>query len=206
MKKSIQVLILTLIFSTSINAQSTERFIRIIGNAKKEIKADRSKVYFSISEMKVNNYDKNSNDVTYKAAYNEVISKFSEIGIKENDIKNSLKNRNNYNRLKLKNFYIETDLNNLEKISNIVINGFRITDTKYIYSKTDSNLETELSLKAIKDAKRKAKAICVGINKKVGKILNVEVKEAGFSSRTKENKESNIIQTYKVTITFKLID
>jgi hypothetical protein len=41
---------------------------------------------------------------------------------------------------------------------------------------------------------------------KVGKILNIEVKEGGFSSSTKENKESNTIKTYKVTITFKLID
>jgi hypothetical protein len=41
---------------------------------------------------------------------------------------------------------------------------------------------------------------------KVGKILNIEVKQGDFSSRTKESKENSTIKTYKVTITFKLID
>ena len=117
-----------------------------------------------------------------------------------------LKKLNSYNNTSSKNFYIESDFNNLEKITNIVANGFRITDTKYLYGKIDDNLETELSLKAIQDAKRKAKTICNDIKMKVGKILNIEVKEGGFSSSTKENKESNTIKTYKVTITFKLID
>ena len=72
MKKTIQTLILTLIFSTSIYGQSTERFIRIIGNAKKEIKADKAKVYFTISESKATKYSKNKEDITYEDAYKEV--------------------------------------------------------------------------------------------------------------------------------------
>jgi len=206
MKKSIQILILTLIFSTSIYAQSTERFIRIIGNAKKEIKASKAKVYFTISELKTTKYSKNKEDISYEDAYNEVVSKFANIGILEDNLKIAFKKRNNYNKSNSKNFYIESDFNNLEKITNISVEGFRITDTKYLYGKTDKNLETELSLKAIQDAKRKAKAICNDIDMKVGKILNIEVKEGDFSSRTKENKESNTIKTYRVTITFKLID
>ena len=206
MKKTIQTLILTLIFSTSIYGQSTERFIRIIGNAKKEIKADKAKVYFTISESKATKYSKNKEDITYEDAYKEVVSKFTELGISEDDIKKAFIKRNSYNNTSSKNFYIESDFNNLEKITNIVANGFRITDTKYLYGKIDDNLETELSLKAIQDAKRKAKTICNDIKMKVGKILNIEVKEGGFSSSTKENKESNTIKTYKVTITFKLID
>lgn len=206
MKKTIQILILTLIFSTSIYGQSKDRFIRIIGNAKKEIKAEKAKVYFTVSELKANKYSKNKEDVSYENVYSEVVSKFAELGILENDINKVFKNRNSYNKTTSNNFYIESDFNNLKKITNILINGFRITETKFLYGRTDDNLETELSLKAIKDAKRKAKAICDEIKMKVGKILNIEVKEGDFSSRPKESKENSTIITYKVTITFKLID
>ena len=206
MKKSIQVLILTLIFSTSIYAQSTERFIRIIGNTKKEIKADKAKVYLTISEVKVSKWSKNKEEVTYETAYNEVLSKFAEIGIIENDLKRVFKKGSSYNKSNSKNFYIEIDFSNLDKIRDVIVDGFRITNTKYIYSKTDDNLETELSLKAIKDAKRKAKNICDDIDMKVGEILNIEVKEGGFSSSNKEKNEDKMIKIYKVTITFKLID
>ncbi len=205
MKKTIQILILTVLFSSSIFAQSTERFIRIIGNSKKEIKARNAKVYFTISEVKASKYAKNKEEITYENAYNEAISKLSKVGIKESDIKLALKKRS-YNNTNSKNFYIETELGNLDKLSNIVSNGFRITSTMYLFSEIDNNLETELSLKAIKDAKRKAKAICDDIDKKVGKILNIEVKEGDFSTNKKENKENSYIKTYKVTITFKLVD
>ena len=157
-------------------------------------------------KSKATKYSKNKEDITYEDAYKEVVSKFTELGISEDDIQKAFKKLNSYNNTSSKNFYIESDFNNLEKITNIVANGFRITDTKYLYGKIDDNLETELSLKAIQDAKRKAKTICNDIKMKVGKILNIEVKEGGFSSSTKENKESNTIKTYKVTITFKLID
>ncbi len=110
------------------------------------------------------------------------------------------------NNANYKNFYFETELSNLDKLFNIVSNGFRITSTMYLFSKIDDNLETELSLKAIKDAKRKAKAICGSIDKKVGKILNIEIKEGDFLTKKKENKENSYIKTYKVTITFKLVD
>jgi uncharacterized protein YggE len=206
MKKTIQILILTLIFSTSIYGQSTERFIRIIGNAKKEIKAEKAKVYFTVSEVKATKYSTNKEDLSYENAYSSVVSKFAELGIQENDIKKAFKKRNKYNKITSKNFFIESDFNNLEKITNIVVTGFRFTDTKYLFGKTDDYLETELSLKAIQDAKRKAKALCDEIKMKVGKILNIEVKQGDFSSRTKESKENSTIKTYKVTITFKLID
>ena len=205
MKKSIQILVLTLLFSSSIFAQSTERFIRIIGNSKKEIKATNAKIYFTISEVKASKYGKAKEEITYESAYNETISKLSEIGIKESDIKLAFKKRS-YNNANSKNFYVETTLSNLDKLSNIVSNGFRITSTMYLFSEIDKNLETELSLKAIKDAKRKAKAICDDIDKKAGKILNIEVKEGDFTTNKKENKENNYIKTYKVTITFKLVD
>lgn len=205
MKKTIQILILTLIFSTSIYGQSTERFIRIIGNAKKEISANKAKVQFSVSEQKANKYNENSKDLSYEEAYKAVITELSKIGINESELQLMIKSKS-YSRANSKNYYIVTDFDRLEKISNIQVNGFKISDIKYLFDISDENLETELSLIAINDAKRKAKAICDEIKMKVGKILNIEVKESGYGTDKIENKKDEIIKSYRVAITFKLVD
>ena len=205
MKKTIQILILTLIFSTSIYGQSTERFIRIIGNAKKEVSANKAKVQFSISEQKANKYNENSKDFTYEDAYNSAISELSKIGIDESELQLLIKSKS-YSRGNSKNYYVITDFDKLEKISNIQVDGLKIFDIKYLFDISDEDLETELSLKAINDAKRKAKAICDEINMEVGKILNIEVKESGYGTEKIENKKDEIIKSFRVAITFKLVD
>lgn len=205
MKKSIQILILTLIFSTTIYGQSTERFIRIIGNAKKEINANKAKVQFSISEQKANKNNENSKDISYEEAYNSTISELSKIGIYESELQLIIQGHS-YSRSNSKNYYVLTDFDKLEKISNIQVDGLRISNIKYLFDITDEDLETELSIKAINDAKRKAKAICDEINMKIGKILNIEVKESGYGTEKIENSKDEIIKSYRVAITFKLVD
>lgn len=205
MKKTIQILILTLIFSTTIYGQSTERFIRIIGNAKKEVSANKAKVQFSISEQKANKYNENSKDISYEDAYNSTISELSKIGIDESELQLIIQSKS-YSRGNSKNYYVITDFDKLEKISNIQVDGLKISDIKYLFDISDEDLETELSLKAINDAKRKAKAICDEINMEIGKILNIEVKESGYGTEKIENKKDEIIKSYRVAITFKLVD
>ncbi len=205
MKKTIQLLILTLILSTSVYSQSTERFIRIIGNAKKEISADKAKVQITISEQKANKYNENSKDISFEEAYNSTITELSKIGIKESELEIVIQGKS-YSRGNSKNYYVITDFDKLENISNIQVDGMRIKDIKYLFDMSDEDLETELSLKAINDAKRKAKAICDEINMRVGKILNIEVKESSYGTEKIENKKEDIIKSYRVAITFKLVD
>lgn len=205
MKKTIQILSLTLFISSFVNAQSTERFIRIIGNAKKEINANKAKVQFFISEQRASKYNENSKNISYEDAYNFAITELSKIGIKESELKLTIQNKN-YSREKSKNYFVITDFDKLEKISNIQAGSFRVTDIKYLFDISDEDLETQLSLKAINDAKRKAKAICDEINMKVGKILNMEVKESVYGTNRIESKKEDFIISYKVAITFKLVD
>jgi len=103
-------------------------------------------------------------------------------------------------------FVLETDFKNLEKLFKINHPGFRITNTSFIYENLNENLESKLSLEAIGDAKRKAKSICDEIDKELGKILNIEVKEGYFSSNIREDKNENRYITYRVAITFQLIE
>lgn len=205
MKKTTYLLILALIFSTCIHSQSTERFIRIIGNAKQEIKANKAKVYFTISEIKKNKFRK-TEEQEYDEVYNAVIAEFKKSGLNEKNIKKSIENLSKNRYSNSNEFFIEVNNNDLEKFTDISHPGFKIKKIRYVYDKTDKSLESELSLQAIADAKRKAKAICQEIDMEVGKILNIEVKEGDFSSNYKESKDERSLITYKVTITFKLID
>ncbi len=205
MKKAIQLLILTLILSTSVYSQSTERFIRIIGNAKKEISADKAKIQITISEQKANKFNANSKDISFEEAYKSTISALSKIGIEERELEIIIQGKS-YSRSNSKKYYVITDFDKLEKISNIQVHGMRIKGVKYLFDISDEDLETELSLKAINDAKRKSKAICDEINMKVGKILNIELKESSCGTKKRESKKEEVIQSYRVAITFKLID
>lgn len=205
MKKTIQLLILALTLSTSVFSQSTERFIRIIGNAKKEISAEKAKVQITISEQKANKYKQNPKDISFEEAYSSTITELSKIGIKESELELVIQGKS-YLRGNSINYYVITDIDKLEKISNIQIDGMRINSIKYLFDMSDEDLEVELSLKAINDAKRKAKAICDEVNMKVGKILNIEVKESSYGTEKIEKKKEDMIKSYRIAITFKLVD
>ena len=204
MIKLFQTAFLILLMTSNINAQSTERFIRIIGSAKKEVKAKKAKIYFSISELKENKHQKTESK-SYDEVYAEFIAKFEELDFNAIAINKSYKKRKSYNKIDSKNFFIESDINSLDKLMSIKIKGFQISAVKYL-TLLDENIETELSLQAIEDAKRKASAICNRVKMKLGKILNIEVKSNGFDKKTNESKEASSIKTYKVSITYKLID
>lgn len=138
--------------------------------------------------------------------YKAVIAEFKENGLSEKNINTSTENLSKYGRNYSKEFFSEVDYNDLEKLTNITHPGFKIKKTMYVYDKVDKNLESELSLQAITDAKRKAKTICQEVNMEVGKILNIELKKGEFSTDYKESKNERSLITYNVTITFKLID
>lgn len=201
--KLVKLIILTLCLSTFIGAQSTERFIRIIGNAKKEIQANKAEVHFSISEVRENSYGK-IEAKPYDSVYQEVMSKIEGIGIKEKDVKSFFKPGGSYRNTASKSFFVETDIPAAEKLKNLSIQGLIFKKIEYQYEEVNSVLETELSLSAIKDAKRKAKAICDEIDMKLGGILNIEVKES--NRPLSAVKEETKMATYNVTITFKLVE
>ncbi len=204
MKKTILLVFISLFISSFSFAQSAERFIRIIGNAKKEISAQKTKVQFSISEQKSRSISQQE-EISFEDAYAAAIAALSKVGIEEDELRVVVES-NSYARMTTKNYAVITDLDKLEGLSTINLSTFRIKNISYIYDAPDQALETELSLKAINDAKRKAKAICDDINMKVGKILNIEVKETGFGTDPREKKKESNVHGYRVAVTFKLID
>lgn len=205
MKKTVLFLLLILISASFVQAQSTERFIRIIGNAKKEIRASKAKVQFSVSAQKASSYNETSKDVSLEEAYSATMAELAKNGVSESDVQPFIKGRSSLGSA-ARSYYFIIDFDKLEKINQIQVAGFNMADIKYIFEAPDENLETQLSLEAINDAKRKAKAICDEINKEVGKILNIEIKEAGFGAEQLENNKDVMIHSYRVAVTFKLVD
>lgn len=203
MKNSLFFLVFTLIFSNLAEAQSTDKFIRIIGNAQEEVQADRVKVEFGITEIKANTYNQ-TEDKAYETVYDEVVLQLEENGFGENQFQKSYSNLNRGYNANSGLFILETAYENLEKIMNVNHPGFRVNNISYIYSEIDENLESKLSLIAIEDAKRKANFIADKTDKKLGQILNIEVREGEFSNNIREKKEAINVVSYRVTITFQL--
>lgn len=184
-------------------AQSTDKFIRIIGNANEEVQADRAKVEFGITEIKANSFNE-TEDKNYETVYNEVMEQFLENGFREDEIQKSYSNLNRGYNAGPVTFFLETDYENLNKFMNINHPGFRVVNINYIYSDIEKDLESRLSLEAIEDGKRKANFLAEKINRKLGPILNIEVKEGEFSSNVREKKEEKSLISYRVTITFQM--
>lgn len=208
MKKTLKITLVILMFANNIIAQSTERFIRIIGNSSYEFKADTYRVYFNISEILPNNYNKEE----YKSLQSnitETMDFLKKNGIKENQIFKNYKNKNseNYNNVKSEFYYMDiTNKETLSKINSMKNTGFKIEMTKFLYLNIDPNIETNLSKQAISDANRKANSIAKEIGKKVGKVLNIEDKSASCCTDFGETDQDSVTKKYTLNITFEMLD
>jgi hypothetical protein len=209
MKKT--MLIITLFLFCIINAQSTDRFIRIVGNSAYDFKADSYRVYYNISEILPNEYAK-TDYKSLESNVSELNENLKKIGIKENQININYKNKNmsyggGYGNAKINFYYV--DINSKELLNNffsIKSNGFKIENTKFLYKNSNENIEFNLAKNAIDDAKRKANSIAKEIKMNVGKILNIEDKSSGCCSNFGELDTDEINKKYTIHVTFQLID
>ena len=208
MKNTLKISLIILMFANNIIAQSTERFIRIIGNSSCEFKADTYRVYFNISEILPNNYSKEEYK-SLESNITETMDFLKKNGIKENQIFKNYKSKNsaNYNNVKSEFYYTDTaNKDILSKINSMKNTGLKIEMTKFLYLNIDPNIETNLSKQAINDANRKANSIAKEIGKKVGKVLSVEDKSASCCSDFGETDQDSVTKKYTLNITFELLD
>ncbi len=210
MKKYLLTPLFLMAIHLATNAQSTEKFIRIVGNSSYEIKSNTTRVYFTISEN--SRYDKNTKTekTSYDSVYTKVASELKKIGIKETDFFSIIKpkNQSSYgSEMKSKSYYVDVnDKIKLEKLIDQKIIGFRIDNVKYLYSNSAENKEIEFAKKAIEDAERKAKSLAKSIGKSVGKVLNLEDKNTTCCSNIGEYEKETFSGKYTVNITFELLD
>lgn len=208
MKNRLKIALILVMFANAVIAQSTEKFIRIIGNSAYEFKADTYRVYFSVSEILPNNYNKEEYK-SLESNISETMDFFKKNGIKENQIFKNYKNKNSAknNNLKSESYYLDiTNKETLGKINLIKNTGFKTEMIKFLYLNIDPNIETNLSKQAINDANRKANSIAKEIGKKVGKVLNIEDKSASCCSDFGETDQDSVTKKYTLNITYELLD
>lgn len=207
MKKQLKITLIILLFSGTITAQSTDRFIRIIGNSSYQFMADTYRVYFTVSEIVPNSYNKEE----YKSLESNIaesMESLKKMGVKENQIfKNyKSKNANNYD-VKSSFYYMDIDNKEiLNKITAMKNTGFKIDVTKFMYLNINPNIETNLSKEAINDAIQKGNSMAKEIGKKVGKLLNIEDKSVSCCTDFGEIDQDRITKKYTLYITFELLD
>ena len=200
--------ILSVVAANAVQAQSTERFIRIVGNAKKEYKANKATLVFTVSEVQPNEY----RQIKYKpveTVFQELIASLSKMGYSAADLNkdNAAAFSGGFQSVRTERYrLVLKDLSKLSEVSALVVEGVKTGDFKYLFDEPGYSNEEEMALNAVKDAERKAKKLASEIGKKVGKILNIEDKSSGCCREIQESGKPEVSHTYKVNVTFELLD
>jgi hypothetical protein len=208
MKNILKIALLVVVITTTSFAQTTERFIRIVGNSSYEFKADSYRVYFNVSEILPNNYSKEEYK-SLETSIQETMDFLKKNGVKENQIFKNYKNKNvgNYNNVKSEFYYVDvTNKETLSKITSLKNASFKVEMTKFLFLNIDPNIESNMSKQAINDANRKANSIAKEVGKKIGKILNIEDRTTTCCSDFGEVDQEIISRKYTLNITFELVD
>lgn len=190
----------------TVNSQSTEKFIRIVGNASLEKEANGATLQLIVAEVLPNEY-KQVKFKSFEEVKAEVIKKLAEINIPESSVKQAYKQFNNrYDKSISETYEIKiSDIKLLSDIRKIECEGATFQDLKFTFA--DPGLATEeiLAIKAIEDAKAKAQYIALKSGFKVGKILNIEDFSSGSCLTIPTKQESSHKLVYRLNITFELL-
>lgn len=201
--------LLLILFSFGIinlNSQSTEKFIRIVGNSSMEKEAIGATLQLTVAEVLPNEYKQ----IKFKSIEDvkaEMIRKLAEINIPESSIKPAYKQFNNRYDKTVSESY-ELNISNLKLISDlrkIECEGAGFQDLKFTFADPGLAAEEILAIKAIEDAKAKAQYIASKSGFKVGKILNIEDFSSGSCLTIPAKQEPTHKLVYRLNITFELL-
>ncbi len=190
-----------LLVSITLVGQSTEKFIRILGNASETFEATGVNLNFTVSEVAPNEY----RQIRYKSVDDvrkEVQEEFSKIGVNFSTAQENLSAIRNSKKL-TENYTITVKEDKANEILKLGIEGFQTQSPKYVFESPDENYESRMALMAIKDAKRKATAIAKEIGKEIGDILNID-DSASKKYEKQESRQKTSTLKYNVTVTFAL--
>lgn len=209
---SFVTLMFLMVFNPYINSQSSDKYIKIVGNAKTEINAEGISVTLLVSEIQPNDY----RQVRFKpieTVFQNLVTNLTKLGFKETDLKRDIKSMasGSYQTVKNEKYVlILADVEQLSKLMRADLEGVAMQEVKYLFKAPSIEAEESLAIDAIKDAERKAKRIAKEIGKKVGKIINIEDKSNGSLREMDETKsgmtDKVISKFYKVNVTFELND
>lgn len=202
-------LLLLFFLVNAAQSQNSDRFIRVVGNAKKEYVSNRAVLIFTVSEVQPNEY----RQVRYKsvdAVFQDLSAAIKQAGFNASSLVKDDSNplASGYQSTVRSERYRFT-LDNLSKLSEatgIVAEGAKLTEVKYQYDVPGIAAEDDLARNAMNDAERKAEKLAKEAGKKIGKILNIEDRSSGCCREIEEAIRPTIIHNYKVNVTYELVD
>lgn len=196
MKKVIFILCSICLSTFALKAQNSVNKIEVVGEAEIEVAPD----YFEYS-INLQEYLKPDNEkVSIETLEKTLVKAVEELGFKKDRLTiNSVNGMRNYNPTGKPNSFLESrnyvlrinsvnDINNLlPKLDKLGLSG---TSMNKKSTQKKAEIEKELRIKAIQDAKQKASSIAESVGKKVGDIILIQ--ESKFYDLSKNFEEEVI--------------
>ncbi len=202
MKKIITLLCAICLVSLTLKAQNNISKIEVTGQAEIEVAPD----YFEYS-INLQEYLKTDNEkVSIEFLEKSLVKAVEEIGLKKDNLTiNSVQGSKRYSSddklssfLESRNYILKiksiNDINNL--LPKLDKKGLTGTSLSKMTNKMQTEIEKELHIKAINDAKEKANNIAKSVGKKIGDILLISGDV--FSGLRKSWKSYDLIEDMKV--------
>lgn len=205
--KVLHTLFIILVLGTSVNAQEiSDEYIRIIGNAKETFDANEMQLTLNLQEQERNEYQK-TQEKSLEQIEEELSAALKSMGLRFQDMKEVFPPARHYGKQEQTNYVIKVKSKEKAKeLYKLKIPGLKVTDLKYLYDTSTSIDLMSMATQSIKDAKRKADALAQKMGKKVGRVLNVEDSSPSQMILPKSHSQNTYSLSYKITITYELLD
>ncbi len=195
------IAVISIAFTAS--AQSTERYIRVIGQSDYTYKANSATLTVTVSEQQANEY----RNVPYLSVDENVFALkrgIAQLGIDTGKVELALPETSRNLRTASQQYTVPvSDLGRLNGVYALAENGIQVSDIAYDYDAASID-PTALSIAAIDDARRKATALAEATNLKLGPVLNIEDRPLNLPKLKRGETEQ--VLTHTVTVTFGLND
>lgn len=201
-------IVLLLLSSLSMLTQAQEQnFIRIVGNARLEMKPEAIRLNLVLTEIERDEYQK-IREKSIDEIKLELDATLKTMGYSLNDIVEIWppKAGYGYSKKNSENYYLDAkNEEDAKRMSKLTIKGLQITKFDYVYPDVEFD-DMALSKQAMSDAKRKADALAKHVGKKVGRIISIEDASNKQLRPLVSNNKSTRHYQYNLVITYELLD
>jgi uncharacterized protein YggE len=191
-----------------VQAQVTDRFVRIAGVAERQFDTDKAIVPVTVSEVAPNDF----RQIRYKSVQqvrDELLAELAKMGLgSENLIEDpNVELARNSQRARSKKYNISLPKGFVVgRLADIYLEGVSMYNPVYQFEDPDPSLEEDLAKEAIVNARQRAETMASEFGKRLGTVLNLEDKSSGCCQKISGGYQASTKLIYRVTVTFELLD
>lgn len=191
-----------------VQAQVTDRFVRITGVAERQFDAVTASVPVTVSEVAPNDY-RQQRYKSVEQVRDELLAELVKMGLgSENliddpivELSSSSQNKRSkkYNISLPKGFAVG-------RLADIYLEGVSMRNPVYQFDDPVPTLEDDMAKEAIVNARQRAETMAGEFGKCLGTVLNLEDKSSGCCRKINNNNLPSVKLYYRVTMTFELLE